>query len=108
MNVIPRFIAMWSTKIGMINGHVAWGSACGGIRMMATHMATVVIIAVSSLWSTLEIGIDARGNEKARIIALPVRIDPVADVIALAVGRYMRIPITMKAGKFSTPRLAPF
>src|SRR5699024_4399083 len=107
IRVIPKFIAMCIRKIGIIRNHVMLGRACGGIRMIATHIEIVVITAVNVACSTFEIGIEARGKENARIIALPARIAPVPEVIALEVERYMRMPITMNAGKFSTPRLAP-
>src|SRR5699024_12557959 len=73
MKVIPRFIAMCNRKIGMIRGQVTCGQACGGMRMIATHIEAVVMTAVKPLCSTLEIGIAARGNEKAREIDSPAR-----------------------------------
>ena len=72
--------------------------------MIATHIAAVVTTAVSALCSTLEIGIAARGNEKARSIDFAPRIEFAPPEIALFVDWNIRIPMTRNAGKFSIPR----
>ena len=72
--------------------------------MIATHIAAVVMTAVRPLWSTFEMGIAARGNEKARSIDFAPRIVFAPEEKALLVAWNIRIPMTRKAGKFSMPR----